>query len=53
MEEKDMPVMKRDINTRSLDEFLVSAQNVEEPKNPPTIKAPRQKVQATLLGPMK
>jgi hypothetical protein len=48
-----MPVLKKDINTRSLDEFFVSAQHVEEPKNPPTMKTPRMKVQTTLMGPMK
>jgi hypothetical protein len=52
-EETDMPVLKKDINTRSLDEFFVSAQQVEVPKCPPTIKTPRMKVQTTLPGPMK
>jgi len=37
-----MPVIKRDINTRSIDEFSVSAQKIEEPKTPPKIRVPRQ-----------
>ncbi len=48
-----MPVLKKDINTRSLDEFFVAAQQKDEPKNPQTMKTPRVKVQTTLLGPMK
>jgi hypothetical protein len=43
-----MPVMKRDINTRSLDEFFVSAQRIEEPKNPPKLRMPKPKMQARL-----
>jgi hypothetical protein len=39
-----MPVMKKDINTRSLDEFFVSAQKIEEPKNPPKMRAPKPKI---------
>jgi len=46
-----VPVMKKDLNTRSLDEFFVSAQKIDEPKNPPTIKTPRPKVQTTLTLP--
>jgi|GEM_PF-6662142 len=48
-----MPVLKKDINTRSLDEFFGSAQQNEAPKIPQTTKAPRMKVQTTLPGPMK
>ena len=48
-----MPVLKKDINTRSLDEFFVAAKQTDEPKNPPTMKTPRMKVQTTLLGAMK
>jgi len=48
-----MPVMKRDINTRSLDEFVVNGAQPEEPKTPPTIKVSKPKGQTTLrcLGP--
>ena len=38
-----MPVIKRDINTRSIDEFFVSAQPLGEIKNPPKTRVPRQK----------
>jgi hypothetical protein len=48
-----MPVLKKDINTRSLDEFFVAAQQIDAPKSPPTMKTPRMKVQTTLPGPMK
>jgi hypothetical protein len=37
-----MPVIKRDINTRSIDEFSVSAQKIDKPKTPPKIRVPRQ-----------
>jgi len=47
-----MPVLKRDINTRSLDEFFVPGQKVDEPKTPPTMKVPKQKGQSKLPGPM-
>jgi hypothetical protein len=39
-----MPVIKRDINTRSIDEFFVPAQKLEAPKNPPKTRMPRQKL---------